>query len=92
MPNIITTARGESVDLDVIKIKGQLAQAPMNVDVERRKKFIDTKEEKPKRAPIELVPTPEVIEALEALKAESKIEPSSGPESFEDNDKPMKKG
>ena len=45
MPRLVRTARGELVDFDTIIIKQQLAQAPMNVDVERRKNFIDSKEE-----------------------------------------------
>lgn len=83
MPNVITTARGERIDLDVIKIKGQLAQAPMNIEVERRKKFIDMKEERPKRAAYDLTVTPEALAALEAIKQESKATPETGPESFE---------
>lgn len=46
MPRIIRTARGEQVDFDTIIIKQQLAQAPMNVEVARRKEFIDSKEGK----------------------------------------------
>jgi hypothetical protein len=84
MPNVITTARGERVDLDVIRIKGQLAQAPMNIEVERRKKFIDTKEEKPKRASYDLTVTNQAIEeALAAIKQESKVESQAAVESFE---------
>lgn len=84
MPNIITTARGERVDLDVIKIKGQLAQAPMNIEVERRKRLIDNKEEKPKRAVFDLTANRAAAEAaLVDLKQESKAELVSGPETFE---------
>lgn len=50
MARIIRTARGESVDFDAIMIKQQLAQAPMNIEVEKRKRFIDSREEKPKRS------------------------------------------
>jgi hypothetical protein len=46
MPRIVRTARGEQVDFDTIVIKQQLAQAPMNVEVARRKEFIDSKEGK----------------------------------------------
>jgi len=46
MPRIVRTARGELVDFDTIVIKQQLAQAPMNVEVARRKEFIDSKEGK----------------------------------------------
>ena len=38
------TARGELVDFDAIIIKQQLSEAPMNIEVERRKKLIDAKE------------------------------------------------
>lgn len=46
MPRNIRTARGDVVDFDTIIIKQQIAQAPMNIDVERRKNFIDSKESK----------------------------------------------
>lgn len=46
MPRNVRTARGEVVDFDAIVIKQQIAQAPMNLDVARRKEFIDSKEGK----------------------------------------------
>lgn len=48
MPRIVRTARGEMVDFDAILIKQQLAKAPMNIEVARRKQFIDSKESKAK--------------------------------------------
>jgi hypothetical protein len=48
MPRIVRTARGETVDFDAILIKQQIAQAPMNIEVARRKEFIDSKEGKPR--------------------------------------------
>lgn len=50
MPRIVRTARGEEVDFDAIIIKQALAQAPMNVEVARRKDYIDAKEQ-PGRKP-----------------------------------------
>lgn len=44
MPRIYLSARGEVVDFDMHLIKQQLATAPMTVDVEKRKTFIDDKE------------------------------------------------
>jgi hypothetical protein len=44
MARIVRTARGDMVDFDSIIIKQQLAQAPMNMEVARRKEFIDAKE------------------------------------------------
>lgn len=46
MPKIVRTARGEQIDFDSIVIKQQIAQAPMNIDVAKRKEFIDSKEGK----------------------------------------------
>lgn len=46
MPKIIRTARGEQIDFDAVVIKQQIAQAPMNIEVARRKEFIDSKEGK----------------------------------------------
>lgn len=67
MPRIVRTARGELVDFDTIIIKQQLAQAPMDIEVARRKEFIDSKESKPRvrqdvvrsmveQAPVDFVP------------------------------------
>jgi len=50
MPRNVRTARGEVVDFDAIIIKQQLAQAPMNVEVARRRNFIDSKEGKGRAA------------------------------------------
>ena len=44
MPRMYLSARGEVVDFDATMIKQQLAQAPMTVDVEQRKTFVDSKE------------------------------------------------
>lgn len=46
MARNIRTARGEVIDFDAIVIKQQIAAAPMNIDVARRKEFIDSKEGK----------------------------------------------
>lgn len=56
MPRIYKSARGEPVDFDAVVIKQQLAQAPMNIEVARRKEFIDNKEEKPRRTQSIAVP------------------------------------
>lgn len=48
MPKLVRTARGKIIDFDALMIKHQLAQAPMNIEVARRKQFIDTKETKSK--------------------------------------------
>lgn len=50
MPRIVRTARGEQIDFDAIVIKQQIAAAPMNIEVARRKEFIDSKEGKMRRA------------------------------------------
>ena len=49
MPRNVRTARGDVVDFDTIRIKQQLADAPMLIEVERRKSFIDSKESRAKR-------------------------------------------
>ena len=46
MPKQVRSARGVILDFDTIIIKQQLAQAPMNIEVARRKEFIDSKEGK----------------------------------------------
>ena len=76
MPNVVRTARGELVDFDALKIKQQLAQAPMNVEVARRKEFIDSKEGK--RAAVladQATPTAveEIVEPEAAVKKPSKV-------------------
>lgn len=63
MANVRRTARGELVDFDQIRIKQQLAQAPMNVEVERRKEYIDNKEKgkAARRKQQSFVPSGEVV-------------------------------
>jgi hypothetical protein len=98
MPRIIRTARGESIDFDAIIIKQQLAQAPMNIEVAQRKRFIDSKEEKPKRTFIDhnatnqptvnvVVPTDEQIAA--ASRKDSDFEPEGLPAVMEPMDGPV---
>lgn len=88
MPRMIRTARGEFVDFDAIIIKQQLAQAPMNIEVAQRKRFIDSKEEKPKRTFIDhnatnqptvnvIVPTDGEIAA--AARKDTDFEPEAAP-------------
>lgn len=85
MANIITTARGVRVDLDVIKIKGQLAQAPMNVEVARRKTLLDGREERPRRQAFDpLANLPEAEAALADLRVESQASPEPTIETFEE--------
>lgn len=67
MPRIVRTARGEQVDFDTIVIKQQLANAPMNIEVAKRKEFIDTKE-KTGRKPAPLVDNfDDGVSSIEAL-------------------------
>lgn len=47
MTRIYQSARGELVDVDAVYIKQQMSLVPMEVDVARRKNFIDAKEGKP---------------------------------------------
>lgn len=56
------TARGELVDLDVLKIKQQLASAPPPVNVTARREFIDEKAGVTKKQEV-----PELTGALAAL-------------------------
>jgi hypothetical protein len=79
MPRNVRTARGDIVDFDAIIIKQQIAQAPMNIEVARRKEFIDSKEGKVRGAKKqELVETPAV-------------EPINTASEFEVDEKPKKK-
>lgn len=83
MPRNMRTARGDVVDFDTIIIKQQLAQAPMNIEVERRKKFIDSKESRVRGQRRQ--PTPAIItqpEKLPAVPMPSSFEPDNGPTPF----------
>lgn len=60
MPRIVRTARGDLVDFDALVIKQKLAEAPMNIEVERRKTFIDAKEGKVRGARRTVPETPTV--------------------------------
>lgn len=72
MPRNYLSARGEVVDFDMQVIKQQLATAPMTVDVEKRKTFIESKEvrKKPEVAS-EIIATP----MLDVLDAEPEVAP-----------------
>lgn len=73
MPSIYRSARGEMVNFDTFKIKQEIANAPMNIEVARRKEFIDNKEEKPRRAATMVPdgPTPQALQAAAAGKGPS---------------------
>lgn len=43
MAKIVKSARGASVDFDLLKIKQQIASAPKPTDVKARESFIDQK-------------------------------------------------
>lgn len=46
MPKNVRTARGEVIDFDMLVLKQKIADAPMNIEVQRRREFIDSKEGK----------------------------------------------
>lgn len=57
----IRSARGEMVDLDLLKIKEQIAAAPAPIDVQRRSDFIERKmRRRLKKATMETVDTLDV--------------------------------
>jgi hypothetical protein len=81
------SARGEPVDFDAVLIKQQLAQAPMTIDVEKRKTFIESKEVRKRADPVVLAPLPEeFIPPLEEV-----VPAPSLMDDFEVDDKPKKK-
>lgn len=57
MPRMYLSARGEVIDFDAHMIKQQLAAAPMTIDVEKRKTFIDSKETRKRPDAVTLPPT-----------------------------------
>lgn len=67
MPRMYLSARGEVVNFDATMIKQQLAAAPMTIDVEKRKTFVDSKEVRKKsEAPVAAASEFE-LEAVEAI-------------------------
>ena len=96
MPRNVKTARGESVDFDALILKQQIAQAPMNIEVARRKEFIDAKEG---RGRGQRVAAPELVEeeqtdvialAAEPVEVEPAVQQSPAAE-FEIEDEPASK-
>jgi len=73
MPRIVRTARGVQLDFDTIIIKQQLAQAPMNIEVARRKEFIDSKEGKARGSKAATTEITEVIDFTEQEAVELEI-------------------
>lgn len=43
MPHYVRTARGKTIDFDLMKVKAQIEATPKPVNVEEREKFIDRK-------------------------------------------------
>jgi len=74
MPRTVRTARGEVVDFDMIVIKNQLAQAPMNIEVQKRKDFIDSKEGKARQRQ-----TPPVVSPVVTPTPVNEFEPIDEP-------------
>lgn len=92
MARNVRTARGETVDFDALILKHQLAQAPMNVDVERRREFIDNKEGRARPKPIEDVKVfaPKIEPKVEA-KVETPLIDESKAEEIKDDPKDVRK-
>lgn len=67
MPRKVRTARGDIVDFDALILKQQIAEAPMSIEVARRKAFIDNKEG---RGRGQRQPSPQVEEVEEVEEAE----------------------
>ena len=88
MPRMYLSARGEPVDFDAVLIKQQLAQAPMTVDVEKRKTFIESKEVRKRTEQVVLSPL------IEEEMVETPVAPvQAAPlvEDFDLDDKPAKR-
>lgn len=62
MSRIVKSARGDTVDFDLLKIKAQIASAPKTTNVKAREEFIDQKFKRRlkrmKREVIDSVPKP----------------------------------
>ena len=65
MARQVRSARGDLVDFDQIQIKQALADAPMNIEVERRKAFID-QQEKPSTRKRSTISAPEIVGAVKS--------------------------
>ena len=76
MPRIVRTARGELVDFDTIIIKQQLAQAPMNIEVARRKEFIDSREGSTRSVKIEESVIEPIVQPEQTVQVQALIQPA----------------
>ena len=93
MPRIVRTARGDLVDFDAILIKQQISQAPMNVEVARRKELIDAKEGKSREKKVEAPETKDLFVTNEPVRstvvqAPVNFTPEPQIESFENDNTP----
>lgn len=82
MPRTVRTAKGELVDFDAIIIKQQIAEAPMNIEVARRKNFIDAKEGKgrgPRTPQVQPQPLVEAAAPVAAAPVEENFETEAAP-------------
>ncbi len=67
------SARGEQVDFDLLLIKQQLAAAPQNIEVTRRKEFIDNKEQRSKKRTQPIIPEVTIEENQPLQNQQNKI-------------------
>lgn len=87
MPRMVRTGRGELVDFDAILIKQQISEAPMNIEVQRRKNFIDSKEGRSRsvgedqvrstqeQAPVDYIIPEATQDPIPSKKAKQPVEP-----------------
>lgn len=86
MPKKVRTALGEEIDFDMIRLKQQIAEAPMNIEVQRRKEFIDNKEGKARGS---RVASSSVVE--EAVEIASQTSPTASDFEVEGDPTPTKR-
>jgi len=72
MPNKVKTARGQTLDFDILKIKEQIATAPQELHVRKRKDFI---EQRMRRKIKSVAKENEEVVKQEVVKQEMEVSP-----------------
>lgn len=92
MSKTVRSMRGEIIDLDLLKIKQQIATAPKPVNVQEREQFVDKKIRRRVRRQKVVDSDLDIDETIkEDLHADAEVEPSAVPAQTAENSSAEKK-
>lgn len=88
MSTKVTSARGQEVDFDLMRIKQQIGSAPKTVDVKTREQFVDLRLRR--RARVSSAKLPQAIEEIQAAEEVKSMEVVDSTTTEKDTKKPTR--